>query len=127
MLMNARTGEMVASAVELADTRATRRRGLLGRDSLDASTALVISPCFSIHTVNMRFAIDVVFVDRQGVVVRMLSDLKPWRLAITPRARAVIEMAAGALRGRDVRVGDRLYLAAEPAAAGRAVSWPIPA
>jgi uncharacterized membrane protein (UPF0127 family) len=127
MLMNARTGEVVANAVELADTRATRRRGLLGRDGLDPSTALVLSPCFSIHTVNMRFAIDVAFVDRGGVVVRILRDMRPWRLAIVPRARAAIEMAAGGLSARDIRVGDRLYLAAEPAPAGHAVSWPIPA
>jgi uncharacterized protein len=127
MLMNARTGEVVASAVEVADTRATRRRGLLGRDSMDRSAALLLSPCFAIHTVRMQFAIDVVFVDREGVVVRIVRNLAPWRLAVAPRARAVIELAAGGLSARDVRVGDRLYLAAVPARAGQAVSWPIPA
>ena len=59
-----RTGRMLASAVELADTSETRRRGLLGRDSLDLSAALIIAPCSAIHTAFMRFVIDVAFVDR---------------------------------------------------------------
>ena len=65
-LVDERTGTTVASAVEIADTSATRRRGLLGRDGLDPSAALIIVPCSSVHTFFMRFAIDVVFVDRGG-------------------------------------------------------------
>jgi uncharacterized protein len=108
-MRNARTGEVVASEVEVANTRRTRRRGLLGRDSLDVSAALVLSPCCSIHTAFMRFPIDVVFVDRDGQVTRIVRDLPPWRLAIAPRAHAVVELAGGGLRWRDVQVGDRLY------------------
>src|SRR5262245_60043153 len=127
MLMNARTNDVVAATVEMADTRATRRRGLLGRDSLDRSAALMLLPCFSVHTAFMRFPIDVVFVNREGVVVRVVSDMGPWRIAGSWRAHAAIELAGGTLRARDVRPGDRLYLAAERAAAGTAVSWPVPA
>jgi len=113
MLINRRTGETIARHVEVADTRSTRRRGLLGRDCLEASSALVLSPCFAVHTAFMRFAIDVVFVDRNGCVVRIVRDLASWRMAAAWRAARVIELAAGELRTRDVRVGDRLYL--EPA------------
>jgi uncharacterized membrane protein (UPF0127 family) len=108
MLVNARTGRAVATVVELADSRATRRKGLLGRDRLDPSAALLLRPCFSIHTAFMRFAIDAVFVDRAGVVVRTVENLRPWRAAASVRAHAVIELAAGALAGQDVRIGDRL-------------------
>jgi uncharacterized membrane protein (UPF0127 family) len=127
MLMNSRTGDVVASAVELADTRETRRKGLLGRESFDPSSALILLPCFSIHTAFMKFPIDAVFIDREGVVVRVVRNLPPWRAVGAWRAHAVIEFAAGSLRARDVRTGDRLYLAAEPAPVGSAVSWPIPA
>src|SRR5205814_6530592 len=109
-LVNQRTGEVVVRDVEVADTRSSRRRGLLGRDCLEASSALVISPCFAVHTAFMRFAIDVVFVDGDGRVVRIVRELPPWRMAASWRARRVIELAAGELRTRDVRVGDRLYL-----------------
>lgn len=127
MLMNARTGDVVANTVEIADTRATRRRGLLGRDSMPASSALIIRPCFSIHTAFMRFAIDAVFVNHDGVVVAVKRNLAPWRIAANVRAHAVVELPAGSLKDGDVCKGDRLYLAAQRAAAGATVSWPIPA
>jgi uncharacterized protein len=110
MLINERTGRPVAAVVEVADTRASRNQGLLGRDGLDASHAFVLSPCFSIHTAFMRFPIDVLFVDRNGCAVKIVPSLAPWRLAMAMRARHVVELAAGELRGSDVRVGDRLYL-----------------
>jgi uncharacterized protein len=127
VLINARTGSAVARDVELADTRAARRRGLLGRDRLDPGAALVLSPCFAVHTIGMRFPIDVVFVDRGGVIVRIARNMTAGRLAISVRARAVVELAGGSLRADDLRVGDRLYLAATEASAGRAVAWPISA
>jgi uncharacterized protein len=110
LLLNERTGHLIASDVELASTRESRRKGLLGRDSLDVESALVLTPCCSIHTAFMRFPIDVAFVDRDGRVIRFVRDLKPWKIALSLRARAAIEFAAGSLRARDVRLGDRLYV-----------------
>src|SRR5262245_21587505 len=80
-LLNERTGRVVASAVELAESSQARRKGLLGRDSLDPSAALIIAPCSAVHTFFMRFVIDVIFVDRNGRVLKIASDLKPWRIA----------------------------------------------
>ncbi len=116
-LINRRTGHTIATAVEMADTRRSRRRGLLGRDALDPSSALILTPCCAIHTASMRFAIDVVFVDRVGGVVRIVRALPPWRAAFAARAHAVIELAGGQLRPDDLRVGDTIYLVpAEPEA-----------
>ncbi|HEX7139216.1 MAG TPA: DUF192 domain-containing protein [Vicinamibacterales bacterium] len=125
--MNARTSQAVAKDVELADTRATRRKGLLGRDSLDAGAALIIRPCFSVHTAFMRFPIDVLFVDRAGTVVKVVRNLAAWRIAGAWGAHAAIELAAGAIPEGAVEAGDRLYLSAEAAPAGTVVSWPLPA
>jgi len=116
MLINARTGEVIAAAIELADTRRRRRRGLLGRTSLEASSALILLPCFSIHTAFMRFPIDAIFVDKDGMVVRVVPDMRAWRAATAWRAHSVIELAAGSVGDR-VRVGDRLYLAREQSSA----------
>ncbi|MBZ5558998.1 MAG: DUF192 domain-containing protein [Acidobacteriia bacterium] len=110
LILNARTEAIVASAVEVAATRASRRRGLLGRDAFDACAALILSPCWTIHTAFMRFPIDVAFVGRDGRVVQVAEDLPPWRVAAAPSASVVIELAAGVLRARDVKVGDQLYL-----------------
>jgi uncharacterized protein len=107
-LINARTGEVLAHPLIVANTRAGRRQGLLGRDHLDPSAALLLQPCFAVHTVAMRFAIDVVFLDKAGKITRIVRDLRPWRIAGCLRARTVVEFASGALASRDIAVGDRL-------------------
>jgi len=123
-IVNMRSGETVADTVEVADTRATRKRGLLGRDGLDAGAALVLSPCFSVHTAFMRFRIDVAFVDRDGCIVRLVHNMGPWRIAAAIRAQQVIELPAGELSRRGVREGDRVYLTAADAA-GSSPFWAL--
>ena len=114
-LIDERTSMVVADSVELAMTRSARRKGLLGRDSLGPHEGMLISPCFSVHTVAMRFPIDVVFVDSDGRTVRMVHGLAPWRMAASLRARSVIELAAGRLEAAGVRLGDRLRLVRDDA------------
>ena len=58
----------------------------------------------------MRFAIDVLFLDRDGCAVKIVSDVSPWRIALAARAYAVVEMAAGTVRRRGVQLGDRFYV-----------------
>jgi uncharacterized membrane protein (UPF0127 family) len=108
-LINERTGATVASNVEIADTSATRRRGLLGRDSLPSGSALVITRCNSIHTIGMRFPIDVAFVDTKGRVRKVVHGIGPWRIALSPLAASAIEFAAGELKD-SVQVGDRIQM-----------------
>jgi uncharacterized membrane protein (UPF0127 family) len=109
-LVNERTGLPIATAVEKAVTRSSRRRGLLGRTSLDPAAALVLEPCAAVHTAFMRFAIDIVFLDRDGYTVKIVRDLPPWRIAAASRAHAVVEFAAGSLMHHDLTVGDRLIV-----------------
>lgn len=94
----------------LADDAASRSRGLLGRDAMAREEGLWIVPCPMIHTFFMRFAIDVLFLDRGLRVVRVLEGLKPWR--VSPwvfRAHSVLELAGGTLRGT-VGTGDQLEI-----------------
>src|SRR5262245_24678978 len=111
VLTNARTGAMVANHVEGAFDSKSRRRGLLGRDGLDPGAVLIIAPCESVHTFFMRFAIDVVFVDRAGQIVKICPHVKPWRIALALGAFATLEFAAGAFDRAGTRVGDRLVVA----------------
>jgi uncharacterized membrane protein (UPF0127 family) len=112
MIIHARTGMSIATSIERAVTRATRRRGLLGRDGLEPGTAMILEPCAAVHTAFMRFALDLLFVDREGYAVKIMRDVPPWRMAFAPRAHAVVEMAAGSLVQHDICVGDRLYITA---------------
>jgi hypothetical protein len=109
-LVNARTGIVLVSRVELAADSESRRRGLLGRDRMPEDEGLVIAPCSAIHTWFMRFAIDVVFAARDGRVLKTYARLGPWRIASAWRAFAVVELAAGTLERRPVRPGDQLSL-----------------
>jgi uncharacterized protein len=109
-LVNERTGSVVAETLETAFDSGTRRRGLLGRDDLAAGTALVLAPCNAVHTVKMRFPIDVVFVARDGRVTKIVERLAAWRAAVSFAAFATIELRGGALAGGAVIVGDRLVV-----------------
>lgn len=75
-----------------------RLRGLLGYPPPPPGHGLLIVPCRAIHTAGMRYAIDVVFIDRYGCVTLAIPKLPPWRLARCRRAFAVGELASGSIR-----------------------------
>jgi uncharacterized protein len=102
----------LADRIEPAFDSASRRRGLLGRDHLPTGHAIVIAPSNAIHTIRMRFAIDVLFVDRAGRVLAIRHGLRPWRVAVSLRAFAVIELPAGTLARCPVQVGERVTVEA---------------
>jgi uncharacterized membrane protein (UPF0127 family) len=104
-----RDGEVLAAAEIAVDARA-RRRGLLHRDTFEG--AFVLRPCRHVHTVGMRFAIDVAFCDAAGVVLRTCT-LAPWRLSpVVRRSAFVIEAEAGAFDRWRLQRGERLELRA---------------
>ena len=90
-------GTVVAQHLEIADTLWSRFMGLMFRSELRAGHGLLIRPCSSIHMFFMRFALDVVFVDADGRVVRVLDSIRPWRASLPVRgAKAAVELPAGA-------------------------------
>jgi uncharacterized membrane protein (UPF0127 family) len=107
---NQRTGKLLTTALEGAFDSETRRRGLLGRDTMPAGSGLVIAPCSGVHTCFMRFPIDIVFAARDGRVLSVRHHVSPWRLAISLRAFAVIELPGGSLVDSDTQAGDSLHL-----------------
>ena len=101
-------GRVVCQRCAVADGPLTRMRGLLGRSKLAADEGLLLKPGGSVHTFFMRFPIDVVFMDRDGQVTRVVGDLAPWRIAGSRRARAVLELPAGACARVELEPGTRL-------------------
>ena len=110
VLVNDRTGVAVAHDVEAALDSRSRRKGLLGRNGLHDDQALVLAPCGAIHTFGMRFAIDVVFVARDGRVLKIVEHLAAWRIAASLRALATVELPAGQVRRTGLSEGDRLIV-----------------
>jgi uncharacterized membrane protein (UPF0127 family) len=111
-LVNRSRNLVLASRVEAAFDSATRRKGLLGRSALASDTVLAIAPSNAVHTFGMQFPIDVVFVRRDGSVVKRVLNLKARRIAAALRAFAVLEFAAGQPTVAATQVGDRLELEA---------------
>jgi uncharacterized membrane protein (UPF0127 family) len=94
----------------VADNPFSRLRGLVGRAGMTPGEGLLLRPSPSIHTWFMRFAIDVVFLDRDLRVLRVVHSLKPWRFAACRGAHAVLELPPGVAAAHGVGVGDRLRL-----------------
>jgi uncharacterized protein len=95
--------ESIAPA-EVPATRGARRKGLLGRDGIEG--ALVIKPCRQVHTMGMKFAIDVAFCDRSGLVIHS-ATMKPGRLSrFVVRSSLAIEAEAGSFAEWGLAIGD---------------------
>ena len=109
-IRNERSGSTLANHVLAALDSKSRRTGLLRHESLPDGDAMVIAPTNAIHTFFMRFAIDVVFVTRDGRVVKTCASVKPWRVAMAFGAYAVVELPAGTLARCDTSTGDMLSI-----------------
>lgn len=103
-------GTPVCERCLIADDPWLRAKGLLGRSELPADEGVLLRPASSIHMFLMRFSIDAVFLDRDLTVLKIASDLAPWRLAGMLRSRAVLEVSAGTCARRGLAVGDRLVI-----------------
>ena len=105
-------GALVCERTSVADSPFTRLKGLLGRNGLEAGEGLLLRPASSVQTCFMRFPIDVVFLNRELVVLGIADELWPWRAAGKRGAKAALELPAGEAARRGLAVGDRLELAA---------------
>jgi len=107
-------GSVRIARAEWAVTLFERLRGLLGRASLGPDAALLIERCGAIHTVGMRFALDVVFLDRHWRVIRVCRAVPPGRLWVWGGWRAVrtLESEAGCVDWSSVRAGDEVVWSA---------------
>ena len=106
-LLNGR-GEKIIDTVYQADGSLERMRGLLGRQALSANEGFWIEPCNAVHTFFMRYSLDVLFLDRDGVLLKTVSHLNPWRFTGALNARATIELQAGRAASFSLNVGERL-------------------
>ena len=106
-LLNRTKGVVLAERVRLALTSGSRMRGLLGSTPLSLDEAMLIRPCNGVHTMFMRYTIDVLFIDSAGKIVAKRPELRPWRIsAIISDAHSTIELQAGVVASSGTDVGD---------------------
>ncbi len=101
-------GTLVLPSVRGALRWWQRLRGLLFAEALpaDGSDALLIRPCSSIHTIGMRYELDVVFIDKLGRVLSIHPRIPPWRACMQAGARDALELRGGVVEQIGLKVGD---------------------
>ncbi|MPZ50175.1 MAG: DUF192 domain-containing protein [Dehalococcoidia bacterium] len=114
IITNSDRGTVLGEAIEVAVTAAQRVKGLLGRDCLADGQGLLFKGTSSLHTFFMQFPIDVVFMDKQGKVLKSARDVKPFKIVIAPfRSYYALELPVGSIDGSSTRVGDRVLFLEE--------------
>ena len=109
-MRNQTRGAVLGEAVDVADTSAKRRAGLLRHERLVPGEGLWIVPCESVHTFFMKFAIDLVYVDRKRKVRKVRSAVPPWRLSACLSAHSILELPAGTVEKTGTQPGDELLI-----------------
>jgi uncharacterized membrane protein (UPF0127 family) len=108
LVRNETRKSVLAESADVADTSAKRQKGLLGRDNLPVGQGLWIVPCEAVHTCGMRFAIDVLYLDRKKRVRKLRRAMMPWRLSMCLFAHSVLELPAGIINESGTQPGDQL-------------------
>ncbi len=102
-------GSTLGHRIRVADTSLTRLFGLLSKSGLNAGEGLWIQPSSGVHTFFMRFAIDVVGLDRNKQVIRLWPNLVPYRVtSVSTKLRSVIELPTGQISASVTKLGDTL-------------------
>jgi uncharacterized membrane protein (UPF0127 family) len=110
VVRNQTRNTVLADAAEMADTSAKRRTGLLKHTHLDPGEGLWIVPCESVHSFFMKFAIDLVYLDRKKKVRKVRHRMVPWRLSACLSAHSILELPAGAVAASGTQAGDQLEI-----------------
>lgn len=110
-LYNSTQNNEIADSTKVADNFILRSVGLLSKKSFSQGEALVIKPCCSVHTFFMRFAIDVLFVNKKNEVIALYKNVQPWRvLPIHPTSFYVVELPAGTVSNKNISKGDLIQI-----------------
>jgi uncharacterized membrane protein (UPF0127 family) len=111
---NVNRGTVLGEAIEVASTAVQRVKGLLGRECLLDGQGLLFKETSSLHTFFMQFPIDIIYADKRGKVLKVASDVGPFKLTGAPlRAYYAIELPAGAAKRSNTHAGDNLRFAEE--------------
>ncbi len=106
-IINLTKNTLLADEAKMANTFFTRLVGLLNRNSLRKSEALILTPSNSIHSLFMRFTIDVIFLDKTGKIIKTLPSFKPFRLSpLYLHSNLVIELPENTLQLTQTQPGD---------------------
>lgn len=106
-IINLKRSTVIAQNTQIADSFFKRFMGLMGRRTLEEGSGLMLTPCKSVHMFFMLFPIDVIFIDRDNIVVALIENIKPWRVSkIYTNAYSAIELPIYTISKSKTKIGD---------------------
>lgn len=105
---NQTRNKQLADRADIADTSKKRKTGLLKHTGLEPGEGLWITPCEAVHTIGMKFAIDVLFLDKKRRVLKVRHAMPHWRMAASLFAHSVLELPSGTAAATETVRGDQL-------------------
>jgi uncharacterized membrane protein (UPF0127 family) len=117
IITNTSRKTVIGESIEVAETASQKVKGLLGREGLDRGQGLLFKGAGSLHTLFMRFPIDIIYTNKQGKVVKTAGSVRPFKLVAAPlRCDCAIELPAGVIAASNTQVGDNLSFDDAPGA-----------
>lgn len=109
-MRNETRNAVIAERADIADSSKKRKTGLLKHNCLEPGDGLWLVPCEAVHTIGMKFPIDILFLDKKRRVVKVRSNVGRWRMTGSLRAHSVLELPAGTAEASGTQCGDQLEL-----------------
>lgn len=104
-----KSGQAKQMEAWIADSYLSRLRGLLGKKQLSGTDGLLLKRCSAVHTIGMRYSLDLVFMDREGKVLKCAEGVKPFRMATAKGAYYTLELNEGVINEQDISISDHFY------------------
>ncbi len=103
-------GTLISSKTRIASGFWPRLKGLMFDKAMDEKEALIFHNAQAIHTSFMRFAIDIVFLDKSNRIIKIYEAVKPWKMVFCPHSALTIELPAYRAKRRSLGIGDTLQI-----------------
>ncbi|MFN4149589.1 MAG: DUF192 domain-containing protein [Candidatus Sericytochromatia bacterium] len=108
-IRNKENNTLISDNIGLANTMLTRFIGLMNKKTLEDNEGILLTPCNSIHMMFMKFPLDIVFLDRKNKVIKIIENLKPWRVSpVIFMAQSVLELPSGTISKTGLKINDTL-------------------
>lgn len=101
--------QVILSDVKIAKNPFSRMKGLLFTKEILPGKGLCLKPCNGVHSIGMRYAIDVIYLNKAGAIQKIIHDFKPGKLGpVNFKTHQIVEMKAGTLKPLDLTAGEVL-------------------
>jgi hypothetical protein len=103
-------GQCISQRVSVPTTFWQRAKGLLGKNQIDGDECYLFYDCNSVHMFGMKFSLDLVYLNKELKIIKLVSSLQPWQISACLKGKHVLEMRAGSIEFYSLWLGQKLFL-----------------